>query len=741
MLGNNRIRMISPPVRRVYGVIETFENDINLEYITSDTYLKTITIERVGEEGKFFGFGICQKLNTHLTKSDYPISTATTIKAVIFDDNSFYSDMFPPFKVTEVHKDENNGELSITAYDAIYRAAEHTIDEIKTTVTTIEKFAKDIALFLGCKDVYFIGSESSEACFNCVYNETALANYEGTETIRSVLDDIAEATQTIYYINNNNHLVFKRLDKDGLEALTITKDDYITLDSGENRRLTNLVSATELGDNLTAILKGKAKGALIRVDNVADNEHTVEVTTNATNITRCGKNLAPTLAEGEVVDSKGVTFTGTADGGIRVSGTPTDVAVIQLGSIVAPTRQGKLTISLSGDFYNIVPDFKLLDTNGTLLKQVQTSNKETVNLADYPTAATWVMAIKRLANNVEVSGTVYFQVEYGETATAYEKYNAQSYTVGAEGKVEGVTSLAPTMTIYSNIPEAEINIKYERSNVISGTTQYIRNNPFWDLRADRAQLVDDALTAVWGMTINQFDCVWRGNPQLEIGDKIALITKDNEKVISYVLNDVIDYSGGLTQRTSWHYTESEETASNPSNLGELLTQTYAKVDKVNKRIEMVVSATDGNTETLNQLVSDKDGIVASVERVEKRLTDDLAPITSDIAELTKSVEAQITAEDVRFAINTEIEKGAQKVVTSTGYTFNEEGLTVEKSGSEMKTTISDDGMRVYRDNHEVLTADNRGVKAENLHATTYLIIGTNSRFEDYGGRTGCFWIG
>ena len=60
----------------------------------------------------------------------------------------------------------------------------------------------------------------------------------------------------------------------------------------------------------------------------------------------------------------------------------------------------------------------------------------------------------------------------------------------------------------------------------------------------------------------------------------------------------------------------------------------------------------------------------------------------------------------------------------------------------MKTTITEDGMTVYRNDEAVLTADNQGVKAEDLHATTYLIIGANSRFEDYGtNRTGCVWIG
>lgn len=59
----------------------------------------------------------------------------------------------------------------------------------------------------------------------------------------------------------------------------------------------------------------------------------------------------------------------------------------------------------------------------------------------------------------------------------------------------------------------------------------------------------------------------------------------------------------------------------------------------------------------------------------------------------------------------------------------------------MKTQITEDGMTVYRGSEEQLVADKDGVFAKNLHATTYLIIGTYSRFEDYNGRTGCFWIG
>ena len=102
----------------------------------------------------------------------------------------------------------------------------------------------------------------------------------------------------------------------------------------------------------------------------------------------------------------------------------------------------------------------------------------------------------------------------------------------------------------------------------------------------------------------------------------------------------------------------------------------------------------------------------------------------------------MTAEDVSISIQTALDAGIERVTTSTGFTFNEEGLHISKTNSEVTTSITEDGMTVYRNNDEVLTADNLGVRAEDLHATTFLIVGNNSRFEDFdSNRTGCFYIG
>lgn len=277
---------------------------------------------------------------------------------------------------------------------------------------------------------------------------------------------------------------------------------------------------------------------------------------------------------------------------------------------------------------------------------------------------------------------------------------------------------------------------------VSGTTQFIRENPFLELRDDVGALLDAAIDRLGGLTINQFSCNWRGNYLLEIGDKISLTTKEGGTVFSYLLDDTLTYDGTFSQQTQWRYEDNEnETAANPSTLGESLKQTYARVDKANKEIALVASETANNANSISSLLINTNNITASVEKIEKDTAASIETINGELSTLSNSVAASITAEDVKIEIRQELANGVESVKTNTGFTFNSDGLTVSKSGSEMDTKITEDGMIVSKNGEAVLTANNIGVDAVNLHATTYLIVGENSRFEDYGNRTGCFWIG
>lgn len=284
-----------------------------------------------------------------------------------------------------------------------------------------------------------------------------------------------------------------------------------------------------------------------------------------------------------------------------------------------------------------------------------------------------------------------------------------------------------------------------------GTTQFIRDNPFLELREDIADILDTAIAAVGGLTINQFSCSWRGNYLVEIGDKLGIITKDNDTVYSYLLNDAISYNGALSESTQWEYTDNNESASNPTTLGEAIKQTYAKVDKANKQIEMVVGETDANSKAIAALQINTESISASVQQTQESTEAALEGVNDTVNTFKQEVTAAITAESAKIeVIQEELENGVAKVKTATGYEFSDDGLIIDKTGAETNSKLNESGLTVGTGSKEMLFAgvkDDNGTKkagvfAEDLHATSYLIVGSNSRFEDYGSdRTGCFWIG
>ena len=324
----------SSAVNKVNAKVELYNGSTLVTTCTCNDRLQDFTVERVGQNNKFFGFGIIHKLTVNLIDLDRSLT--------ITKDNSFkvylgYGDQFenpyPTFYADSISRDENTNTITVVAYDILAAANTHTVAEVQVPYT-IRQFAAAATTLLGVAAVNFIGI-TDEGCLNTYY-ETG-ANFEGTESYKAALDSIAEVTQTIYYLDNQNRLIFKRLDKDGAAVFTISKDIYYDLESGEKRILNTIVSATELGDNISS-------------------------------------------------------------------------------------------------------------------------------------------------------------------------------SAGSDG-----------------------------------VTQYIRNNPFWDLREDRATLLDNAVAAIGGISADQFYCDWDGNFLLEMGDKINIIAEDDSNLVSYLLNDSIHYDSTLSE--------------------------------------------------------------------------------------------------------------------------------------------------------------------------------------------------
>lgn len=593
---DNITNMLTSPVRKIQAKVEFYEGSTLVETCHCNDRLINFTVERIGDTSKFFGFGICQKINIHLIDKNRELSfsTSTDIK-VAYGVDGEYIYPYPTFHITQVRRDENTNELSITAYDLMYPDSAHLVSDMELPKPyTLLYFVSAASNALKATGVAFSGI-SDISSFQVSYPTGG--NFVGTETVREGLNSAAEATQTIYYINNKDQLTFKRFDEEAAAVLTINKDDYFTFESRPNRRLAKIVHTTELNEN------------------------------------------------------------------------------------------------------------------------------------------------------------------------------------------------------------------QEASTTTTGTTQYIRENPFWTMLnpSGLANELVKAIDLVGGLCINQFDCSWRGNYLLEVGDKINIVAKDNSILTSYVLDDVISFDGSLSEKTQWSYiSNDEETPATPVSLGEALNQTFAKVDKVAREIELVAKQTeelpnqiasikiqideieakveelDFNEagELLNQIAAIKlrvdelelkvqsleeadgtltsemasikianDSIIATVEQVEANVGSDIDSIENALDSITQRLTTTVTTESIGIYIENELEQnGVSSVVTKTGFTLDEVGLTIDKAGTEMKTTITEDGMVIYRDANEVLTANNTGVYAENLHATTFLMMGKYSRFEDYTSensveRTGCFWMG
>ena len=543
MISSNYSTMNDALLRKIEGKVGLYNGSTLLDTFLPTDKLQEITIARVGEKGKFFGFGVCQQATVKVIDkaNDLIFLKGENLKtSFCANSGNDYTRVCPTFYIKDAVIDEKTSVYTITAYDALDSAVGHVFSELGMEAPyTLIDVIEAIKRLLGLSGISYTTG------FDISYENGA--NLSGDETLRAILNSIAEVTQTIYYVDQRDYLVFKRLDKTGDPVLTISKNDYFELTTALPVTLSKIMSVTELGDNVDA-----------------------------------------------------------------------------------------------GD-----------DT---------------------------------------------------------------------------------------------------------GVIQYVRDNPFWNARTDLNTLLPTAVDRISGLTIVPYNLKWRGNFLTELCDKIKVEDKYGNLVTTYILDDSFTYKGGFSQTSDWEYKPDSEraTSSNPLTVGEKINQTFARVDKVNRTVTLHASEIAEAKSNISELQVNTQGINASVSTIvntQTDLSDTIVDIQNSLSEqnvsnskqfetLTEKVNATMTSHDIQLAISTEIAKGTDKVTTSTGFTFNDKGLTINKSDSEMRTNIDEDGMSIFKGSQEVLTANNIGVDAQNLHATTYLIIGTNSRFEDYGSdRTGCFWIG
>lgn len=220
------------------------------------------------------------------------------------------------------------------------------------------------------------------------------------------------------------------------------------------------------------------------------------------------------------------------------------------------------------------------------------------------------------------------------------------------------------------------------------------------------------------------------DPRIRIGAVIRQQTGDGQSAAFYVMQQIVE--GGQME----------------------LRCTGAK----NRSVPTGQTGTYGELESrITELAVDLSGIRARHEEESGSLSLlelELGNIRSRVSaqqQTSEGLQQQMTRlqqqeDNLSLQIRSVQQEGANRVVTTTGYRFDEEGLHIKKSGQAMENRLDYTGMYVKRSGTPVLTANNEGVTAVGVTVKDYLYVGDFSRFEDYstaddGCRTACFYIG
>lgn len=220
------------------------------------------------------------------------------------------------------------------------------------------------------------------------------------------------------------------------------------------------------------------------------------------------------------------------------------------------------------------------------------------------------------------------------------------------------------------------------------------------------------------------------NLQIRAGDVVRVTTLEGEALTMYVMQHVMKGQRSVLQCTGSHRRDSLWTVNE---------KTYDSLDGRVMELELGqeglrLENREGQAKTA-QLTMTVEGIASQVKAQQQ-----------DREQLTK---LQQQADKLVLQVQNLQEKGTDKVKTATGYTFDESGLQVSRSDSQLTNTVNHRGMYVIRHKDTpvqavMLRADAQGVEAANVTVGNYLEV-ANARFEQYteGGekRTACFYIG
>ena len=250
------------------------------------------------------------------------------------------------------------------------------------------------------------------------------------------------------------------------------------------------------------------------------------------------------------------------------------------------------------------------------------------------------------------------------------------------------------------------------------------------------QLVGAIFNQVKGFGYSSFKSEYSFLPYLSLGDKIKLKNKDGSLVNSIVLRyetnyDEITFKAPSIINASVDY-ELPETPEIISKKALII------ADQANSKIASITTQTEEINVTVNN----------NYQELQKKF-DGYTPIEKTVA-LEKSVITLQTDTYTKTQIDTKLTDGSVTKVLSTSGTFDADGLTIEQTNAKTKGNFNASGLKIIDNTSSIgetllfagydESRKETVVETANINVSHYLVIGTNSRLEDYEDGTGVFDI-
>ena len=251
-------------------------------------------------------------------------------------------------------------------------------------------------------------------------------------------------------------------------------------------------------------------------------------------------------------------------------------------------------------------------------------------------------------------------------------------------------STEPSSSLSGIISINELNDMISVGNN-SSYVSVISVNPFIDPTDDSSQeKLQNLFVKCQGNTFYPYKLKWRGNPALEIGDKIRLTLRDGSTIDTWYLGEKIKYTGGMSAESSWEADESEKPEVGSQTISDTTRRTMAKVDKANQKITLLTEASGEQGQKISQLEVSLDGIRTEVSEVSNTANGAMTKATT-VEQTVDGLKVQVTeangkADKADKNASAAVTKANELEITVNGYDARITAAENEASTAVTKTT-------------------------------------------------------